>query len=461
MNRDPVHTTPPAAQAPLLRKEGKVWKRLPSLVKEGWRKTPGWLHRSPVTGHRSRFLCLAALAIALLIPWQGGAQNPGAFLLDFSEAELRMILQHGPWPPPASRDPSNRVSGKAEAIAFGEKLFFERRLSAKGSVACATCHVPERGWSDGRKLGVGLAEVDRNTPTVQNVRVHRWFGWDGASDNLWSQSIRPLLDAREMGMTERQVAEVVRNDADLACRYEKAFGARPAAGDDAVLVAVGKALAAFQETLVSGRTPFDDFRDALERGDLKAAARYPQDAQKGLRIFVGRGNCSLCHFGPNFTHGEFHEIGIPVFKKAGGVDWGRYEGIKKLRASRFNLLGPFNDDPPRADGTSTRHVALAPQTFEQFKVPTLRNVTRTAPYMHNGHLAALPDVVRHYSEIDPTLLHMAHLYFDPLVPEAVPTDTLLKPLKLTSIEISYVVAFLMTLTDNEAPHKSRAAVSCR
>jgi len=415
--------------------------------------------RSPVTRHPSRLLIVGAM-LALFAPL-GGAQNPGEFLLDFSEAELRRILQHGPWPPPASRDPSNRVSGNAGAIAFGEKLFFESRLSAKGSISCGTCHVPERGWSDGRKLGVGLVEVDRNTPTVQNVRTHRWFGWDGSSDNLWSQSIRPLLDAREMGMTERQVAEAVRNDADLACRYEKAFGARPPADDAAVLVAVGKALAAFQETLVSGRTPFDDFRDALANGNHKAAARYPQDAQKGLRIFAGKGNCSLCHFGPNFTHGEFHEIGIPVFKKAGGVDWGRYDGIKRLRANRFNLLGPFNDDPARADGMSTRHVALVPQTFEQFKVPTLRNVALTAPYMHNGHLATLADVVRHYSEIDPTLLHMAHMYFDPLVPEAVPTDTLLKPLKLSSIEISYVVAFLMTLTDTETGRPRKPLPSCR
>jgi len=419
----------------------------------------------PVSFHQSRFISLAssvtvAIFIAALLTPAGAADDPGV-LLPFSDAERRLILQHGPWPPPASRDPSNRVSGNAEAITFGEKLFFEPRLSAKGSTSCGTCHVPERGWADGRKLGVGLVEVDRNTPTVQNVRTHRWFGWDGSSDNLWSQSVRPLLDAREMGMTERQVAEVVRNDADLACRYEKVFGAGPPADDEAILVAVGKALAAFQETLASGRTPFDDFRDALEKGDLKAAARYPQDAQKGLRIFAGRGNCSLCHFGPNFTHGEFHEVGIPVFKKAGGVDWGRYEGIKKLRANRFNLLGPFNDDPARADGTSTRHVALVPQTFEQFKVPTLRNIALTAPYMHNGHLATLPDVVRHYSEIDPTLLHMAHLYFDPLVPEAVPTDTLLKPLKLTSIEISYVVAFLMTLTDDQAPHKPGAAAPCR
>jgi cytochrome c peroxidase len=426
------------------------------------------VHQSPVTIHQSRFLVIgAAVALSFLCGGaadDSNAQNPIGVVLDFSDAEHRMILQHGPWPPRASRDPSNRVSGKREAIELGEKLFFEPRLSTNGAVSCASCHAPEKSFTDGRKLAVGLAEVDRNTPTLFNLRTHRWFGWDGANDNLWSQSIRPMLDPREMGVSERHIAELIRNDSDLACRYRKAFGAPPSpANDEAVMVDAGKALAAFQETLVSGRTPFDEFRDALARGDQKAAARYSEDAQRGLRIFVGRGNCSLCHFGPNFSHGEFHELGIPVFKKTGGVDWGRYEGIKRLRASRFNLLGQYNDDPARAPGTSTRHVALIPQAFEQFKVPTLRNVALTAPYMHNGHLATLPDVVRHYSEIDPMLLHVAHMYFDPLVPDAVPTDTLLKPLKLTSHEVSYVVAFLQSLTalDSGKARARLAAAPCR
>jgi len=417
------------------------------------------LVRLPFTTHHSRLVLIAGAALALLAPW-GVAQSPTGFVLDFSEAELRMILQHGPWPPPPATDPSNRVSGRPDAIALGERLFFEPRLSTSNTVSCATCHDPEKNWTDGRKVAAGLAEVDRNTPTLLNARTQRWFGWDGSNDNLWSQSTRPLLDPREMGANERHVARLVRQDAELACRYEKAFGARPSDDDEAVLVDVGKALAAFQETLVSGRTPFDAFRDALAKGDREAATRYPMDAQRGLRIFVGQGNCSLCHFGPNFTNGEFHEVGIPVFKKTGGVDWGRYEGIKKLRASRFNLLGKYNDDAARAPGTSTRYVALQPQTFEQFKVPTLRNVALTAPYMHNGHLATLPDVVRHYSTIDPTLLHVAHVYFDPLVADAVPTDTLLKPLKLTPLQISYMVAFLETLTDGNPPRKPAPAAAC-
>ena len=409
------------------------------------------------------FLIAGLAATAVILSVRGAADENSGRLLEFSASEIQLVLQHGPWPAPWAGDPGNRVSGKPAAVAFGEQLFFDPRFSALGTVSCATCHMPERGWTDGRKLGVGLAEVDRNTPALLNLRHQRWFGWDGANDNLWAQSLRPLLDSREMAMGERRVADLIRNDADLLCRYQKAFGAQPPAGDEAVLVDVGKALAAFQETLVSGRTPFDDFRDALARGDKQAAARYPENAQRGLRTFVGRGSCNLCHFGPNFTHGEFHEIGIPVFKKSGGMDWGRYDGVKALRAGRFTLLGRYNDDPARATGISTRHVALTSQNFEQFKVPTLRNVALTAPYMHNGHLAALPDVVRHYSNIDPTQLHLAHLYDNDGLPLAVETDTLLKPLRLSEQEIGDVVAFLQTLTDREsaAPRQASAAAPCR
>src|SRR3954464_6349372 len=95
----------------------------------------------------------------------------------------------GPGPPSPGRDPSNRVSGKLEAITLGERLFFEPRLSGTGSVLCATCHVPFRGFHDGKPRGFGLQEVERNTPTLFNVRFNRWFGWDGSNDSLWAQSI--------------------------------------------------------------------------------------------------------------------------------------------------------------------------------------------------------------------------------------------------------------------------------
>ena len=346
--------------------------------------------------------------------------------VSFSEEETAKILQHGPWPPPPRRDPSNRVSGKPAAIALGEKLFFEPRLSGTGSVLCATCHAPFRAFQDARARGFGLQEVDRNTPTVLNSGFYRWYGWDGANDSLWSQSIRPLLDAREMSASAGHVARVMREI--FPADYEKAFGRKPPA-DDELLVDVGKALAAYQETLVSGRTPFDDFRDSLEK---KNPSGYPQAAQRGLKIFVGKGNCNVCHFGSHFTNGEFADIGVPFFLKK-GVDPGRHAGIRKLKDSPYNLLGRYNDDASRASAVGTRHVEQQHRNFGEWRVPGLRNVGQTAPYMHNGSLASLRDVVKHYSEIDESRLHADG-------------ERVLKPLRLSAGESDDLVAFLESLS---------------
>src|SRR3954467_9721807 len=153
-----------------------------------------------------------------------------------AEEQIR-IVTHGPWPPPARHHSTNRVSGRREAIALGERLFFEPALSGTGSVLCATCHVPYRSFQDGRPLGFGLEQLDRNTPTLLNVAHYRRFGWDGARDSLAKQSIRPLLEPREMRSSPAHVAAVARK-----------FGLRGT--DDAVLVEVGEALAAYQATLV-------------------------------------------------------------------------------------------------------------------------------------------------------------------------------------------------------------------
>ncbi len=350
-----------------------------------------------------------------------------AALLDFSKEEIAKILQHGPWPPPLRPDPGNRVSGKREAIALGEKLFFEPRLSGTGSVLCATCHAPFRHFQDARPRAFGLQEVDRNTPTLVNTRFYRWYGWDGAQDSLWAQSIRPLLDEREMRATPAHVAATVRKI--FPAEYAKAFGGPPPDSDEAVLADVGKALAAFQETLVSARTPFDEFRDALLRAE---PTNYPLAAQRGLRIFVGKGNCSVCHFGPQFTNGEFAETGISFFAGPGRVDSGRHGGIEKLKASPFNLLGRHNDDKTGANSVGTGHVHLQHRNFGEFRVPGLRGVSQTAPYMHNGSLATLRDVVKFYSELNEERLHADG-------------EKILKPLRLSDQEIADVVAFIESL----------------
>jgi cytochrome c peroxidase len=350
-----------------------------------------------------RALLLALIALPLCVQ----AEKLPIFdapVLEFSREEVAKILQHGPWPPPLKPDPSNRVSGKREAIALGEKLFFEPRLSGTGSVLCATCHAPFRGFQDARARAFGLQDVDRNTPTVINTRFYRWYGWDGAHDSLWAQSIRPLLDEREMRATPAHVAGVIRKL--FARDYETAFGRAPVQSDEELLVDAGKALAAFQETLVSERTAFDEFRDALERKDPDRASKYPLAAQRGLKIFVGKGNCSVCHFGPQFTNGEFADTGVPFFIAPGRVDPGRSAGIQKLKANAFNLLGRYNDDESKANAVGTRHVEVQQRNFGEFRVPSLRGVAGTAPYMHNGSLATLRDVVRYYSELKEEPLHL-------------------------------------------------------
>lgn len=393
---------------------------------------------------------LAAL-LALLAGALPAALPAGAAVL--SRDEVAAILSHGPWPPPPAVDPGNRVARSPRAARFGARLFFDTRLSADGSIACASCHVPEAGWAERRPVAIGLAPTDRNTPSVVDAVFNRWFGWAGSTDSLWAASLRPLADARELGSVERSVPARVRESPDLACGYRDAFGASPPADDERLLADLGKALAAFQATLVSARTPFDDFRDALARGDRSAQSRYPADALRGLRLFVGRAQCSLCHLGPRFTHGEFDRVGIPTRRPDGRHDWGRYDGVKALRASRHSLLGPHSDDPARADTRATRHAALDPELLGAFRVPTLRAVARTPPYMHDGSIASLREVVRHYSTITDEKLALATPH-----PHAEPGDeqprrvegSLLRRLDLTDREIDDLVAFLGTLTPRRA-----------
>jgi cytochrome c peroxidase len=370
------------------------------------------------------------------------ASAASAQLLDFSAAERRAILRHGPWPPPVAHDPSNRLSGRAEAIAFGEFLFLSERLSQSGATACARCHDPEKAWTDSpRRSWAGDADrapprgdPRRNTPSLWNAGLARWYGWGGGSDSIWAFVIRPLEHPVEMGAGDAHVARLMRDDPAFACRYQRVFGT-PSADDHAILLNVAKALAAFVETLVSGRTPFDDFRDALERDDLAAAARYPLAAQRGLRIFVGNGNCSVCHFGPAFTNGEFGDVGIPFFVPGGGVDSGRYAGIGRLRADPHNLLGAYNDDNSGRGTAKTRYVQRIQRNFGEFKVPGLRNVAKTAPYMHDGSLATLRDVVNHYSELDEDRLHTEG-------------EKILRPLRLTPRAAADLEAFLESLSDD-------------
>lgn len=365
--------------------------------------------------------------------------------VDFSADEIERIIAIGPWPPAEAQrlDRSNRVSQDATAAAFGKLLFESGRLSANGRISCASCHRPELAFTDGLSRAQGLGRHDRNTPTVLNIALQRWFGWDGGADSLWSASIRPILASHEMGLNERQVRDRVVQDPDWLEQYRRLFGSPGEA--DLVLANIGKAIASYLETLWSPPTAFDRFRAALARGQTPASAAvgaaFEPAAQRGLRTFLGVGNCTVCHVGAHFSNGEFHDVARPFMVEPGRVDPGRHSGVRRVMGDRFNLLGSFNDEDERqsvASGRlpeSIRLRTLWPQhrNWGEWRTPSLRNLTATAPYMHDGSLATLEAVVDHYNTINLERLHADG-------------EQLLKPLGLDARERDDLVAFLRSLS---------------
>ena len=358
-------------------------------------------------------ICVAGAAVA-------GANLAAADPPSFADPERAAALAYGPWPLPANPDPSNRYSGNSIAIRLGQALFYDDDLSRFGALSCARCHKPDKAWTDGRARASAAAELDRNTPALFNLRHFKWFGWDGGADSLWMQSIRPLLDAREMAATPVHVRNHLAGTPALAGDFRRLTGTDAArTRPERALVVAAKALAAFQETFVTGRSEFDDFRDALIRNDRDAITRYPAEARRGFALFVGQGGCSGCHAGPLFSNGSFHDIGVATTGPSGRVDRGRAGGLDKLNASPFTRLGRYSDARRGATAQPTRAALREVAQPGTFRVPSLRNVALTAPYMHDGSSPTLADAIRRH--------------------RTTPAD-------VTDTEIRALVAFLETLT---------------
>ena len=359
---------------------------------------------------------------------------PASAEVILSEDEIARTLRHGPWPPDAMPDSSNRVSGDARAIALGAALFSDPLLSRDGTMSCTTCHQPALDFTDGLARAQGRETLDRNTQALWNLAGQRWFGWSGDSDNLWAQSLTPIRNPLEMANDEGTLQSVLQGSS-YRSEYDAIFGDMSSEKPLVTSVNVSKALAAYIETLKTGKTSFDRFRDALDKGDMVAAALYPERAQRGLQIFLGQGNCTFCHSGPAFTNGEFHDAGVPYFLGQGRVDAGRADGIKKLTASPFTLGGAYTDDPEKVGAWAVRNVRFQHGNFGIFRVPTLRRAARTAPYMHDGSLLDLAAVVQHYNHINMERLHSDG-------------ETILRPLGLNDQAAADLEAFLETLSDD-------------
>lgn len=369
----------------------------------------------------SRLTALAILLLALVQPIF--AQTV------LTPAEVAQTLRHGPWPQAQARDPSNRFSGDPTAIELGAALFSDPLLSSDGSMSCASCHDPAHDFTDGRKRAMGRETLDRNTQSLWNLSTHRWFGWAGDTDSIWAQSITPLLNAAEMGHTHASLQSAIQSS-QYATRYTalSSNDATPAH----TTVNISKILAAYIETLQSGKTSFDRFRDALATDN---STDYPLTAQRGLQIFLGEGRCVFCHSGPTFTNGEFHDAGVPYFIEAGRVDEGRFGGINALKSSPYTLDGSFTDDPDKSTAWPVRNVRFQHSDFGIFRTPSLRRIARTAPYMHNGSLPDLRAVLDHYNTINMERLHTDG-------------EAILRPLELSPDQLSNLEAFLLTLSDD-------------
>ncbi len=376
------------------------------------------------------FLALAILCLTA-IKASAGDEKP----VEFTLQEKQMIVAHGPWPLAMEPDSSNRYSGSDVAIAFGQRLFNDTRLSSERDLSCATCHKSSQSFADGMARSVGRNTVDRNTPSLANLRLNRWFGWSGGADTLWGQSVRPLQDEKEHNLTPDVLVERIAEDETLLGDYAQAFGAGVFDHEPELVMAnVGKALAAWQETLKTPRTVFDQFRDVMAVGGTDYPTGFSLSAQRGLKLFVGKAKCSICHFGPNFTNGEFHDIGLSYFIEDGRVDSGRYAGIQTFQDTPFTRAGKYSDERPEtAQKAPGQFVQLQHRNWGEFRVPSLRNVTNTAPYMHNGSLQDLNAVIDHYSTMDLERLHING-------------ESLLQPLGLSDDDVSDLIAFLHSLS---------------
>jgi cytochrome c peroxidase len=263
-----------------------------------------------------------------------------------------------------------------EKVELGKKLFFDRRLSGDGTMSCATCHIPDLAYSDGQAISLSYPTTNnwRNTPTLINIAFSKFLFHDGRSQTLEDQALFPVMSSFEMNQNLDFLEEELR----AVPEYRKAFG--EVFGGDVTRERIAMAMAAFERTLVAVDVPLD--RHLL--GDEGALS---EEAKKGLEIFKGRGKCAECHFGVNLQDDKFHALNVPEnpeFRDDPGVAATRRFVAKVYHYEDYIDLA---EDPGRYLITKDQ------KDWKAFKTPTLREVSRTAPYMHNGIFWTLEEVI--------------------------------------------------------------------
>jgi cytochrome c peroxidase len=277
---------------------------------------------------------------------------------------------------------------------LGKRLFFDPILSADRTISCASCHKPEVAFADDRAVsaGVGGKVGTRNTPSVMNTSGRTMLFWDGRTETLEDQAIFPIENPVEMALPIAEALQRLNADPTYVAQFQQAYNGPVTART------LGRALAAFQKTLDTVNSPYDRYAHGND-------AAISESARRGRLLFIGRGKCAECHSGEDFTSDRFRNIGL-------------YDGRK------------LND---RGRGAITNQ----PQDDGQFKVPSLRNVSVTAPYMHDGAFKTLREVIDYYDEPDK------------IVPDAKGRDVSMNAkLGLTEQEKTDLENFLKALTDD-------------
>ncbi len=302
--------------------------------------------------------------------------------------------------PPVEHPGDNPHSPAKEQL--GKSLFFEPRLSASGEMACATCHDPDLAWADGRTVSFGHLRkpLARNAPTIRNVAFQPSLFWDGRAASIEAQVEAVLLNPAEMHVTPEHVVKVLSDSARYREMFTQAFG-----DPEITFDRTAQALACFQRTVVGGHSRFDRFL----AGDR---AVLTDQELIGLDLFRREARCMNCHHGPLFSDGQFHDLGLSYYGRS------------------LEDLGRFEVTHEAAD-------------VGRFRTPSLRDVTRTRPLMHNG-LFELSGVLAMYNVGMVAIKRPAHQHDDPLFPVKSP---LLKPLGLNRQDLADLEAFLGALEE--------------
>ena len=406
-----------------------------------------------------RSIILAATILILLLISMWWLFKPDS-TPNWSEDEIKILRSLWIANLPATPiNTSNAVADNIKAAEFGYKLFFDTRLSAHNNISCANCHKPEIFFTDGLPVAQGTQIGTRNSPTLVGIVYSPWFFLDGRKDSLWSQALAPLESSIEHAGTRMQYAHMLAKDEHYRMAYESLFGPLPDLSDRTrfppsagpvkekipgkawlamraedkeavtkIFTNIGKAIAAYERLLLPGESRFDQYIEKLINKTSNTKTSLTAEEANGLKLFINKAQCINCHNGPLFTNNEFHNTGLlPSTGNLPSV--GRARGIRILRNDPFNCLGQYNDAEEK-DCAELLYAKSGYELIGSHKVPSLRNIAETAPYMHAGQLNTLLEAIDHYNQ----------------APESLIGHNETKPLGLSRREKQQLVAFLATLS---------------